>query len=119
MILNVKATPPTPPARQQANRLQLAEDLRSGRYRQEKTSFQSSDGSRVCLLGAAYETARRVQAYGQTMPTLENALANERRFPASATRNRNRRRRRLRIHQPATGETDVQKPHRLLVRTTG
>ena len=86
MIVNGKETPPTPPAQQQANRQQLAEDLRSGRYRQEKIFIHSNDGSRVCVLGAAYETARRVHANGLTIPPLAQAVANESIFQGSKVR---------------------------------
>ena len=63
---------PTPPARQQANRIRLAEDMRSGIYRQCEGGFYKLDdgpgGYSVCALGAAYEIARRWQLTDQKQP---------------------------------------------------
>ena len=67
MIDNDRKTA-TPPARQQANRIRLAEDLRSDLYRQWRGradrwhDSDAPDGRNVCVMGAAYETARHLQS---------------------------------------------------------
>ena len=62
--------------RQQANRLLLADDLRSGIYRQYKGlglfDPDATDGRSVCFLGATYETARRLQLTDQYLPPLHS-----------------------------------------------
>ena len=67
--------------RQQANRLRLADDLRSGIYRQYHGSEwydpNSPDGRSVCFVGAAYETARRLQLTDRNLPRLRKLVADE------------------------------------------
>ena len=62
--------------RQLDSRDELIQDLESGRYRQHRDDWHDDTGQRVCVLGAAYETARRqAEDIGIQMPTLPDALA--------------------------------------------
>ena len=62
--------------RQLDSRQALIQDLECGRYRQHRDDWHDDAGHRVCVLGAAYETARRQAAdIGIQMPALPDALA--------------------------------------------
>ena len=66
--------------RQQSdNRQALIQELECGRYWQHRGDWHDASGLRFCVLGVAYETARR-QAAGMAvpMPTLTRALAQTR-----------------------------------------
>ena len=61
------------------NRQTLIRELECGRYWQHRGDWHDDSGQRFCVLGVAYETARR-QAIGKAvpMPTLTEALAQTR-----------------------------------------
>ena len=66
--------------RQQSdNRQALIQELECGRYWQHRGDWHDDSGQRFCVLGVAYETARRqVVGNGTALPTLTKALAQTR-----------------------------------------